>query len=116
MHSTRNSPDIRCEISVARPAPNLLVSPKSEAHRIDIHSSGTRDVVASTNASCLKTLKKLNSVASQYSCPPRFAFSPCQNGMGAMSARLCASGSTRYSNRSEEHTSELQSRLHLVCR
>src|SRR6266436_3477953 len=37
-------------------------------------------------------------------------------GRGRWGSRGCGSRSCRRSTRSEEHTSELQSRLHLVCR
>src|SRR2546422_4360365 len=39
-------------------------------------------------------------------------------GSGSITSRSCSTVSTRrgVSRRSEEHTSELQSRLHLVCR
>src|SRR2546429_3505300 len=39
----------------------------------------------------------------------------CRTGRAQVGRGLCAPG-PRLSGRSEEHTSELQSRLHLVCR
>src|SRR2546422_7498194 len=38
------------------------------------------------------------------------------DGFGHFESALRESGHFEYSHRSEEHTSELQSRLHLVCR
>src|SRR5690349_22135978 len=44
---------------------------------------------------------------------------PCRPGQGSMGGclhKICSSGGRRRPRRSEEHTSELQSRRDLVCR
>src|SRR5205809_5300719 len=41
---------------------------------------------------------------------------PIATGMGSFSSRPPTGSAARWTMRSEEHTSELQSRLHLVCR
>src|SRR5205809_1831842 len=73
-----------------------------------------------SNAMLTHTGRRRTSSVSQASAPPRCPSfkSAMSRARSTASERQAASGSTSRSGRrrSEEHTSELQSRLHLVCR
>src|SRR2546422_7241936 len=59
-------------------------------------------------ASAQATVERANATASKVNRARIRDMRPPQTG--------CGDDATRHHNRSEEHTSELQSRLHLVCR
>src|SRR5690606_40297910 len=49
-------------------------------------------------------------------CPPKWVTAQARKGRGRLASRVSRQLATRNMERSEEHTSELQSRENLVCR
>src|SRR5947209_12459583 len=103
-------PDAKCAVAQAKERVNFLVS--------DIHGRGDKIVVPTPALSELlvKSGRARNAIIQELSRSSRFVLAPFDVRAALELSLMTAAAFTRKDKRSEEHTSELQSRQYLVCR